>query len=74
VSDPAMPPLPAGPSRLSIILMILEAGLNGLSTVVPGTAIAGVFLQIITHAMALHQAEAGQPLDLTKLHLEEPVP
>ena len=65
------------PSKLSTILAIIDAALKGLSVVpiVGGpAALADIFVSIIQNGMAAYEAEAGQPLDLTKIPLETPVP
>ena len=74
-SNPA--PVSAAPSKLQLILMIIQAALTGLSAVpgigsIPG--LAELFLKILQNGLAAYQAETGQPLDLTKIPLEQPVP
>jgi hypothetical protein len=64
-------PSPAPPaSKLSNILLIIDAALKGLA-LVPGVGapagLADVFLNILRGGLAAYQAEAGQPLDLSKL-------
>jgi hypothetical protein len=70
-------PTLAGPSKLSLILAIINAALQGL-TLVPGigggATLALTFETILKNALAAYQAEAGQPIDLTKIPLETPVP
>jgi hypothetical protein len=64
-------------SKLQTILAIINAALQGLM-LVPGLQLpAGVglaFETILQHALAAYEAEAGQPLDLTKIPLESLVP
>lgn len=72
------PPIPVTTqSKLQTILAIINAALQGL-TLVPGlgggAALGLVFETILQHALAAYQAEAGQPIDLTKIPLEAPVP
>jgi len=66
-----------GLSKTSLILLILNAALTGLS-VVPATAvpaaIAESFMKIIMAGLQAYQAETGQPIDLTKIPLETPAP
>lgn len=70
-------PASATPSKLSVILLIIQAALNGLQAVpvtAAGAAIAQAFLGIFQGATALYQQETGQPFDVTKIPLETPVP
>ena len=74
---PVGPGTPATPSKLSLILAIIQAALAGLSAVPiigPESALAGVLLKILMNGLAAYQAETGQPLDLSKIPLETPVP
>ena len=67
---------PAQPSKLSLILAIIQAALAGLTAVPvigPEAALANAFLAILRNGLAAYQAETGQPLDLTKIPLETPV-
>lgn len=71
------PATPTAPSRISVILMIIQAALAGLQAVpitAAGAAIAQAFLGIFQSATALYQQETGQPFDVTKIPLETPVP
>jgi hypothetical protein len=61
-------------SKLNTILQIIQLALSGLGTVVPGAALAGVFVTIFQHATALYQAETGQPFDITKIPMESKLP
>lgn len=69
--------VPAQPSKLSLILQIIQGALEGL-TLVPGVGtiagVAEIFVKILNAGMSAYQAEVGQPLDLTKIALEEKVP
>jgi hypothetical protein len=76
----ATTPTPApSTSKLQTILGIINAALQGL-TMIPGlgTGVAAAvgleqLLQgILTNALQAYQAEAGQPIDLTKIPLETP--
>lgn len=62
----------------ALILMIIQAALQGLASlkgkVGVDAEIASAFTTIIQNGMAAYQAAAGQPLDLTKIPLETPVP
>ena len=75
-TTPTPSPAPAG-SKLSNILLIIDAALKGLS-LVPGVGapagLADVFLNILRGGLSAYQAEAGQPLDLTKLQVEDQLP
>lgn len=69
-------PTPA-PSKLDNILALIDAALRGLALVPIVGAPAGladVFLNILRGGLSLYQQETGQPLDLTKIPQEEPVP
>ena len=71
------PPVTPSLSKLQTILLIINAALQGLTLVpVVGTAaqLGLVFETILKNALAAYQAEAGQPIDLTKIPLETPVP
>ena len=63
-----------------MIFDILELALGIAKNVAAGTKAEGDFAtiialeQIVAKAMAAYQAEAGQPLDLTKLTPEDPIP
>lgn len=65
---------PAPPTKLQMILSIIQLALSGLGTVVPGAALAGTFVTIFQKATALYQQETGQPFDVTKIPIETPVP
>jgi hypothetical protein len=71
------PVVPAAPSKVSLILTIIQAALGGL-TLIPGVGtVAGVseiFVKILQTGLAAYQVEVGQPLDLTKIPIETPVP
>ena len=62
------------PSKLQTILSIIQIALSALGTVVPGTALAGVFITIFQNATALYQAETGQPFDINRIPLESKLP
>ena len=77
MSTPPLPtPAPSG-SRLSNILAIINLVLGALSAI-PGLgapiAVEQAFQKILVNALAAYQAETGQPIDLTKLPFEQPVP
>lgn len=61
-----------------LILAIIQAALAGLAslkgTVGVDAQIGQSFITIIQNGMAAYQAATGQPLDLTKIPLETPVP
>lgn len=70
-------PAPSQGVSVSSILTILTIALGALSSIpVIGTnaALAGVFLKIIQAGMTAYTSATGQPLDLTKIPLETPVP
>ena len=64
------------PSKLSLILEIIQLALGGLQAI-PVTAmeagLASTFLGIFQAATKAYQAEAGQPFDVTKIPFESPV-
>jgi len=64
-------------SKASLILLILNSALAGLSAV-PATApfalAAEAFTKIIQAGMLAYQQETGQPIELTKIPLETPAP
>jgi hypothetical protein len=68
---------PPAPNKLQLILAIINVALQGL-TLVPGIgAAAGLglaFETILKNALDAYHLEAGQPIDLTKIPLETPVP
>jgi hypothetical protein len=70
-------PVVPSPSKLQLILAIINAALQGL-TLVPGIGAGATlgltFETILKNALAAYQAEAGQPIDLSKIPLETPVP
>lgn len=77
MATPPIPsPSPAG-SRLSSILAIINLVLGALSAI-PALglpiAIEQAFQKILTNALAAYQAETGQPIDLSKLPIEDLVP
>lgn len=65
-------PTPA-PSKLQLILAILNASLAGLSTINPVVGEVSTLLGIFQNASALYTAETGKPIDLTLIPLETPV-
>jgi hypothetical protein len=70
-------PTPAPPSKLQNILSIINLALQGLSAVPALTLPIGLeqtFQKILTNALAAYQQETGQPIDLSKIPLETPVP
>jgi len=67
---------PTPTSKLQTILAIINAALQGLTLVpdIGGAAQLGLtFESILKNALAAYQAEAGQPIDLTKIPIETPV-
>ena len=65
------------PSKLSLILEIIQLALAGLQAVpiaAPEATLASTFLGIFQKATQAYQAEAGQPFDVTKIPYEQPVP
>jgi hypothetical protein len=84
MATPPLPPTPnptpapvTAPSKLTSILSIIQLALTVLQTipVIGGdAALANSLLGILTNALNLYQAEAGVPLDLTKIPLESLVP
>lgn len=70
-------PSPAPPSKLQNILAIINLVLGALSAVpvlgVP-IAIEQAFQKILTNALQAYQQEAGLPIDLSKIPLEEQLP
>jgi hypothetical protein len=70
-------PTVAAPSKLDSILQIIQIALNLLKNVPvvgTGAGLVGAFLTIYQNAVALYEAESGQPFDITKIPLEQPVP
>ncbi len=76
----ASTPTPApSSSKLQTILSIINGALQGL-TLIPGlgagvsaaVAIEQALQGILSNALAAYQAEAGQPIDLSKIPLETP--
>lgn len=70
---------PAGPSILQRLLMILDIGLKVTAGIVGGPLGAGLTVaqgleQIALHANAAYQQEVGQPINMTKVPPELPVP
>jgi len=78
MSTPPTPPIVVQPlSKLDNILLIINAALQGLTLVPvvgPYAALAAQFETILTNALQAYHSEAGQPIDLTKIPLEKPVP
>jgi hypothetical protein len=74
---PTPTPSPAPPSKLQNILSIINLALQGLSTIpvlsLP-IALEQTFQKILTNALAAYQQETGQPIDLSKIPQETPVP
>ena len=72
MSTPAQPT--PQPSKLSLILTILNAGLAGLAQAGKGVIVGEItpFVGIVTAAMALYEAEVGKPIDLNLIPLETP--
>ncbi len=73
----ATTPATPAPSKVSLILEVVQLALAGLQAVpvtAAGAAIASVFLGIFQNATNLYQQEAGQPFDVTKIPYEQPVP
>jgi len=67
---------PSNP-KLPLILDLIQLALTGLQAVpvtAAGAALASVFLGIFQKASALWEQETGQPFDVTKIPLEQPVP
>jgi hypothetical protein len=65
------------PSKLQLILSIVNLALQGLSTIPALSlpiAIEQTFQGILTKALAAYQAETGAPIDLTKLPQEALIP
>lgn len=63
-------------SKLQSLEAIILAALQGLQLVpgVGGTAaLIGVFANILVNAQNAYAAEAGQPIDLSKIPLETPI-
>lgn len=71
-------PVMSTPSKLTTILAIVNAALQGLTIVGgpvgAGAALGTVFENILLNALQAYQMETGQPIDLTKIPLETPVP
>jgi hypothetical protein len=70
-------PVPKQSISISGILQMLSIALNALTAIpVIGTdaALAGVFINIIQAGMKAYSGATGQPLDLSKIPLETPVP
>ncbi len=68
------PATPAAPSKVETIETIIQVSLTALSTVVPGAALASTLFTILHNALSLYQQETGQPFDITKIPIEQPVP
>ncbi len=72
-TSPATP----APSKVSLILQVIQLALAGLQAVpvtAAGAAIASVFLGIFQGATNIYEQETGQPFDVTKIPYEQPVP
>jgi len=80
---PTVPsPAPAG-SKLQNILGIINLALQGLTiagsftpigaAINAGVKLEQIFQDMLTKALQAYQQETGQPIDLTKIPLEEPV-
>ena len=72
-STPATP----APSKISLILEVIQLALAGLQAVpvtAAGAAVASVFLGIFQNATNLFQQETGAPFDVTRIPYEQPVP
>jgi hypothetical protein len=70
-------PTTPAPSKLQGILQIIQLALAGLQAVPVTSLAAGLastFLGIFQSATTLYQQETGQPFDVTKIPLEQPVP
>jgi hypothetical protein len=73
---------PAG-SKLQNILGIINLALQGLTIAGSFTPVGAaintavgleqIFQKMLTNALQVYQQETGQPIDLTKIPLEEPV-
>jgi len=64
-------------SKTSLILLILNSALAGLSAVpvtAPFAIAAEAFTKIIQAGVQAYQMETGQAIDLTKIPLETPAP
>lgn len=64
-------------SKAQLILAIIQAALAGLAAIPGGqlpSAAGLAFIGILQNGMAAYQLETGQPLDLTKIPQETPVP
>ena len=73
----ATTPITPSPDKLSGILAIIDAALKGLAlfpVVGAPAGLADVFLNILRGGLSAYEAEAGQPLDLTKIPLESLIP
>lgn len=69
-------PAPA-PSKLASILTIINLALQGLSVIpVIGleAQVGQAFLTILQAGLNAYHAETGQPIDLTKIPPEAPIP
>lgn len=71
-------------SKTDSILAMINLALKGITLVGPAVpvvgieasgaaALAGVFVTMLQHALALWHAETGQPIDLAKIPQEAPV-
>lgn len=63
------------PSKLQTIESIILMALKGLQMIPPisgAASLIGVFADILVKAQAAYAAEAGTPLDLSKIPLETP--
>jgi hypothetical protein len=73
---PTPSPAPAG-SKLNSILLIINSALAGLSMIpilsLP-IQLEQVFQRLLVNSLSLYHAETGQPFDLTKISMEDPVP
>jgi hypothetical protein len=81
---PIVPSPPPAASKLQSILNIINIALQGITsagsfTPIGGAIAAGVKLEqlfqgMLANALAVYQAETGQPIDLSKIPIETPVP
>jgi hypothetical protein len=64
-------------NKTQLILLIIQSALAGLGslggTTGTDTKLTAAFVGILQSALAMYQAETGQPLDLTKIPLEAKV-
>jgi hypothetical protein len=69
VATPANP----SPSKLPLIISIIQASSAALAAVEPAAAIVPLLLSIYQKGAALYESETGKPFDISKIPFEAKV-